>query len=181
MKKDPSSDGKPETEETVHEQQPPSGPDHLVPMELNGCKGEWDSASPVYSHHADSQSSARAMEDDEKDHQHHQMAHEELLMMNNSSASSCTSPPPWLIHDAHLGTNCSALQFMQMQSDDADYYLPELLEYGGSYDNLLERRGELQDISGVDGRTDIFNASVDHSIRLGALYWNYGSNDKKCR
>lgn len=157
MKKDTPSDGKPEAEETVHDQQPYSSPDYLLTMKLDGCEGEQDSMPPIYSHHADSQSGVHAMDGDEKDRQHHQMAHEELPKTNNSSGSSCTSPTHWLIHDDQLGTNCSALQFMQMQSDDADSYLPELLEYDDGYDDLLKRSGQ------------------SHDIHLGALYWNYGS------
>jgi hypothetical protein len=131
VKKDPSSYNKLETGETVHDRQPSPDACHLVPMEPDGCDGDQQDAN--------SQSVTHAMGGDEKDCQYRQMAHDEeqelLMMMNNISGSSCTRLP-WAIHDDQLGTNCSALEFMQMmlKSDDANYSLPELLEYDDGYD-----------------------------------------------
>lgn len=99
-------------------------------MEPDRCDQDKDNAAPpaYHPHCAGSQSGVHAMDGDDKDRPHWQMAHDEELPTMNSG-SSCTSPPwPWLLHDDQLGPHGSALQFMQMQSHDADYFLPELLE-----------------------------------------------------
>ncbi|KAK3123494.1 hypothetical protein QOZ80_8AG0631820 [Eleusine coracana subsp. coracana] len=79
MKKNPSasSDRKPETEDTVHDQLHSLAPGHLLPVEPGGCYHEQDVAPPVDSHHADSQPVAHAMDGDEKDRPHYQMARDD--------------------------------------------------------------------------------------------------------
>ncbi|XP_062196074.1 NAC domain-containing protein 87-like isoform X2 [Phragmites australis] len=132
MKKHPTSDKWVETE-TVRDQH--ASPGHLFSMtpdsRCNG-NGEQDPAVPVFSdprrHAAANHSGAHTMDGDVKDHHHHHMGHE-LLAVNHSS-SSCASPS-WPIHDDQLGAHCSTLHVMQMQSDHADYYLLEFLEYDG--------------------------------------------------
>ncbi|XP_062192362.1 NAC domain-containing protein 92-like [Phragmites australis] len=168
MKKHPVSDRKLATEETVHDQH--LSPGHLLPMASDGCDGEQEAAPPVLtdSRYMDSHSGDHAIAGDEKNHHHH-LVHEELLMMNNSS-SSCASPS-WLIHDGQLGAHC-ALQIMQRQCEDADYCLPELLEYDG-YGDLPKRSADSQDSGEVDRHADISSASVG-SLHLDGLYWNIG-------
>lgn len=182
-------DRKLETEEGVVHGHPLSPPDHhVLAMEADddGCfDSEQEAAPPVVvteiqhtagSHLIGAQQEGAIMEGD--DQQHCQMVlHEdaELLMMHHqhgSSSSFVVSPCCWLNqHDDQLvGAHFSAslLPIMQMQSHDADYYLPELLEYGGG---VLDAGGE----EGRRRRAEITTyGSVGSSHLDDGLYWNIG-------
>ncbi|CAL5012648.1 unnamed protein product [Urochloa decumbens] len=195
MRKNPTSNGrKVTTEVTVHDQD--STPGHLLPIAPDGCDSEQEleaAPPPVVTHsqHTISHSGAHAMDGSDKDHHHqqqqHQMVDDELLMMNhhgsgcadellmmNHHGSGCASTS-WFNRDGHqLGAHCSAMPVTQMQSDDADYYLPELLEYDGCGDLPNAELG-LQAETGneVGRRAEIASAAIG-PLHLDGLYWSFG-------
>jgi len=128
----------------------------------DGFDSEQEAAPPVVAetqHTARSHLGAQASEGDHQQQHRRQMAHEELLTMHQHGSS-------WLSqHDDQLGlgAHCSALlPIMQMQSgDDADYYLPELLDIGGEED--CRRRAETE-----------FTCVIGSSDNLDGLYWDSG-------
>ncbi|CAL5001961.1 unnamed protein product [Urochloa decumbens] len=160
MRKHPTSgERKVTTEKTVHDQG--STPCHPLPMAPDGCDSEQQEAAPppvvTDSQHTISHTGAHAMDVSDKDHRHRR-----LLAMNRHGLG-CASPS-WFNHDGHqLGAHCSAMPAMQMQSDDADYYLPELLEYDDGCDNLPNAELGLQDTSDEMSRRD-----------LDGFYWSFG-------
>jgi hypothetical protein len=159
------SDRKMQTEEAVVHGHPSPG-HHLLAMDQadDGFDSDQEAAPPVV---AETQHTAagtshlgaqQAMEGDQQQQQHRQMAHEELLTMHQHGSS-------WLNqHDDQLGlgAHCSALlPIMQMQSDDADCYLPELLDIGGEEDR--RRRADIE-----------FTSVIGSSDDLNGLYWDSG-------
>ncbi|OEL13024.1 NAC domain-containing protein 100 [Dichanthelium oligosanthes] len=174
MRKHPTSDDrKLTTEETVHDQD--STPGHLPPMVPDGCGSEQEAAAapPVVtdSRHTVSHSGAHAMDGNEKDHHHRHQMVQELLVINHHG-SSCASPSLFN-RDDQLRAHCSALPIMQMQSDDADYYLPELLEYNSCDDLTNAGLGLLDTGAEVNRRAEITTAAVG-PLHLDGLYWNFG-------
>ncbi|CAD6265396.1 unnamed protein product [Miscanthus lutarioriparius] len=158
-----SDDRKLETEDAVVHDHPSPGY-HPLAMDQadDGFDSEQEAAPPVVvaetQHTAGSHLGAQqAMEGDHQQQHRRQMAHEELLTMHQHGSS-------WLSqHDDQLGlgAHCSALlPIMQMQSgDDADYYLPELLDIGGEED--CRRRAETE-----------FTCVIGSSNDLDGLYWD---------
>ncbi|KAG2578911.1 hypothetical protein PVAP13_6NG138600 [Panicum virgatum] len=186
MRKHPrGNERKVTTEETVHDQD--STPGHLLPMVSvpDGCDGHEQEVAPpaaaTDSQHTISRSGAHVMEGNEKDHrqQQQQMVHEELLMIDHHGWSGAS--PSWFNHDDlfnhddQLGTHCSALPVMQMQSDDADYYLPALLESDGCDDLPNDAGSGLLDTGGeVTRHAEMITSAAIDPLHLDCLYWNFG-------
>ncbi|KAF8772893.1 hypothetical protein HU200_005287 [Digitaria exilis] len=173
MRKHPTGDGrKVTTEETVHDQE--TTPGNLLPMVPDRSDSEHETVV-TDSLHLVSHSGAHHVMDgnNEKDHhQHrHQMVHEDLLVMNHHGLS-CPSPS-WLNFDDKLGAHCSALPITQMQSDGAEYYLPELLEYDGCDDSLNAGLGLPDTSAEVSRRAEITSTAIG-PLHLDGLYWNFG-------
>ncbi|CAO2201943.1 unnamed protein product [Urochloa humidicola] len=173
MRKHPTSDRrKVTTEETVHEQG--STPGHPLPTAPDGCDSEQEATPPPVitdSQHTVSHSSAHAMDGSDKHHQHlllhrHQMVDEELLMINRHGL--CCAPSSWFNHDGQLGAHCSAMPVMQMQPDDADYYLPELLEYSGC-DDLPNAELGLQNTG-----DEVNRRATIAPLHFDGPYWSFG-------
>jgi hypothetical protein len=178
------STGKLTTEETVHDQD--STPGLLLPMAApeGSGDGEQEAAPPPPPVVADSRSQqltinhsgAHAMDGNEKDphHHRHQMARDEITAMMNQQRGLVCASPSWLNHDDHLGAQCSTLSIMQKQSDaDADYYLPELLEYD-DYDDLSNPGFGLLDSGGEASRSSEIISAAIGPLHLDGLYWNFG-------
>ncbi|CAO2206818.1 unnamed protein product [Urochloa humidicola] len=176
MRKHPTSEGrKVTTEDRVHDQD--STPGHPLPMAPDGCDSEEEAAPPPVvtdTQHAISHSGAHAMYGSDKDHhrhRRHQMVDEESLMMNHHGLGYTS--PSWFHLDGQLGAHCSAMPVMQMQSDDADYHLPELLEYDGC-DELPNAELGFQDTGDeVSRRAENASASIA-PLHLDGLYWSFG-------
>ncbi|XP_025822427.1 NAC domain-containing protein 79-like [Panicum hallii] len=168
-------------EEAVRDQDSTQG--HLLPVLPDGCDGHEQEAAPpavvTDSQHTISHSGAHVMEGNEKDHHqqqhhHHQMVHEELLLMIDHHGR-CGASPSWFNHDDQLGSHCSALPVMQMQSDDADYYLPGLLEYDGCDDLPNDAGSGLLDTGGeVNRRAEIITSATIGPLHFDGFYWNFG-------
>ncbi|RCV31203.1 hypothetical protein SETIT_6G157900v2 [Setaria italica] len=160
MRKQHSSSGerKVTTEETVHDQASITPGHVLLPMLPDGCDGEQEAAPPPVvtdsrSRHTVSDSGAQAMDGNEKDPHHHR--------------------PSWFNHDDQLGAHCSTLSVMQKQSDDdADYYLPELLEYD-DYDDLSNPGLGLLDSGGEASQSSEIISAAIGPLYLDGLYWNF--------
>ncbi|EES13886.1 NAC domain-containing protein 83 [Sorghum bicolor] len=185
-----SDDRKLETEElaVVQGHHSPGHHHPLAAMEGDdGFDSEQEAAAPpavAETQHTAAGSHLGSTQSMEGDHQqqHRQMAHDELLTttMHHHGSSSCVVSPCscWLNqHDDHHqlvglgGAHSALLPIMQMQSvvDDADYYLPELLEYGGPLDTGggeedRRRRAETN-----------FTSVIGSSDDLDGLYWYWDS------
>jgi len=183
MRKHPrGNERKVTAEETVHDQD--STPGHLLPMVLvpdaDGFDGhEQEEVAPpaavADSQHTISRSGAHVIEGNEKDHHqqhhHHQMVHE-LLMIDHHGWRGAASPSLFN-HDDQLGMHCSTLPVMQKQSDDADYYLPELLESDGSDDLPSNAGSGLLDTGGeVNRRAEMITSAAIDPLHIDGLYWN---------
>jgi hypothetical protein len=167
----------PEMEEAAVHGHGHRSPGHLLATEAadDGFDSEQESAPPVVvtetQHTSGSHiGGAQAMEGDDDHYQHRQIAHEELLttMHHHHGSSRVVSPACWLNqHDDRLGSHyyCPALPVMQ--SDDADYYLPELLEYSGPLDTGGEEDCRL--------RAETQFTAVGSSDHIDdGLYWDIG-------
>lgn len=150
----------PEMEEAAVHGHGHRSPGHLLATEAaddDGFDSEQESAPPVVvtetQHTSGSHIGAQAMEGDD-DHHH--------------GSSRVVSPACWLNqHDDRLGSHyyCPALPVMQ--SDDADYYLPELLEYSGPLDTGGEEDCRL--------RAETQFTAVGSSDHIDdGLYWDIG-------
>ncbi|KAJ1268557.1 hypothetical protein BS78_07G144200 [Paspalum vaginatum] len=171
MRKHSMNDSKQlETEEAVHDHHRRS-PGHLLPVEpYGGCDDDGEhhrEAAPPVATGTRHTNGAHAMDDGDH-HRQHDHHHGDLLEMSHHGRSGCAASPSWLNHDHQLlGAHCSASPAIwRMQPGEADYYLPELLDYDGCND--VPSGGDL------DGCDEISSAFID-PLHLDGLYWNFGS------